>query len=325
MHYFLGIDTGGTKTHALIADESGRLVGFGEAGPGNHESVGYEGVVLALTQATNQALQSAGIERDQIAGAGFGIAGYDWPSERQPTLDAIAHLGLQCPLDVVNDAILGLIAGAEDGWGVVIDAGTGNNAKGRDRQGREGHSTGCGGYFGEYGGAGDVVWQAVVAINYEWTRRGPATALTPAFIKLLGAADIADLLEGLALEKYHLDASAARLVFQVAAEGDLPAQKGIAWIGRQHGEAAVGIIRQLDFQKENFDIVLIGSLFLGGPMLLDPMKEVILAEAPGARFVRLEAPPATGGVLLGMEQAGFDTHTVRPVLIRSAREHIAQL
>ncbi len=85
--FFLGVDTGATKTHALIADETGRVVGFGVAGPGNHESVGYEGVELALKTSVSQALAMAGLDVAQISGAGFGIAGYDWPSERQPTLE----------------------------------------------------------------------------------------------------------------------------------------------------------------------------------------------------------------------------------------------
>ncbi len=40
MRYFLGVDVGATKTHALIADEAGAGVGFGAGGPGNHEVVG---------------------------------------------------------------------------------------------------------------------------------------------------------------------------------------------------------------------------------------------------------------------------------------------
>ena len=34
MKYFLGVDIGGTKSHALIADENGQAVGFGQAGAG---------------------------------------------------------------------------------------------------------------------------------------------------------------------------------------------------------------------------------------------------------------------------------------------------
>ena len=76
----LGVDLGGSKSHALIADETGQALGFGEAGAGNHEVVGEAGRIEALRTITTQALAEAGITKDQIAGSGFGIAGYDWPS-----------------------------------------------------------------------------------------------------------------------------------------------------------------------------------------------------------------------------------------------------
>ena len=79
MKYYLGVDVGGTKTHALIADETGQAVGFGTGGPGNWEGVGYDGLTRVLLDAFARAAQQAGIGIDQIAGAGLGIGGYDWP------------------------------------------------------------------------------------------------------------------------------------------------------------------------------------------------------------------------------------------------------
>ena len=82
---------------------------------------------------TGQALAAAGLQIGDIAGAGFGVAGYDWPSERPPTIDAIASLGISAPVEAVNDTIIGLLAGAEQGWGVALVAGTSNNCRGWDR------------------------------------------------------------------------------------------------------------------------------------------------------------------------------------------------
>ena len=48
MKYFLGIDVGSSKTHAIIADESGRCVGFGKGWSGNHQGVGYDGLENVL-------------------------------------------------------------------------------------------------------------------------------------------------------------------------------------------------------------------------------------------------------------------------------------
>src|SRR5215212_8319035 len=136
MTYYLGVDIGGSKSHAMLADATGRVLGFGSAGAGNHEVVEYDGLAATLQEVTAHALAAAGLERAAIAGAGFGVAGYDWPCERQSTFDAIATLGLSAPVEAVNDTIIGLLAGAERGWGVALVAGTSNNCRGWDREGR---------------------------------------------------------------------------------------------------------------------------------------------------------------------------------------------
>jgi N-acetylglucosamine kinase-like BadF-type ATPase len=317
--FFLGVDIGGTKSHALVADEEGQVVGFGEGGAGNYEVVGWGGLRRTLEAVTKQARSSAGLGRSQIRGAGFGIAGYDWPGERAPTVEAIEALGLGAPYALVNDATIGLVAGASDGWGVVVVAGTSNNCRGRDQQGRTGRMTGCGPWFGEYGGAAELVAKSVQSVGLAWTKRGPETRLSEAFVRLAGAADVADLLEGLYLGRYHLSAGAAPLVFQVAEEGDGVAEEMVRWAGRELGSLANGVIRQLGFEEESFEVILSGSLYDGGPMLTDAMRETIEAIAPGARLVRLTVPPVVGGVLLGMEQVGLRSSSLRERLIGSTK------
>jgi len=318
--YFLGVDVGGTKTHALIAKENGQACGFGEAGPGNHEGVGYDGLAAAMQIATVRAVAQAGISIAHIAGAGFGIGGYDWPSEREPTLRAIQTLGLTAPLDAVNDTIIGLLAGAAEGWGIAVVAGTGCNCWGWDRDHqRIGRMTGMGWQMGEAAGAGELVEAALRCIARDWSRRGPSTRLTQAFVEWIGARDAEDLLEGITQARYSLNAEAAPLVFQVAAEGDGVARRTIEWAGRELGELAIGVIRQLDLEALEFDVVLVGSLYDGGALLTDVMRQAVHAVAPGAHFVRLTAPPAVGGVLLGMEQAGLNGRAVRERLIETTK------
>ena len=57
--YFLGIDIGATKSHALIADEDGQALGLGVGGPGNYESVGYDGLKRTLKAIVDEALSAA--------------------------------------------------------------------------------------------------------------------------------------------------------------------------------------------------------------------------------------------------------------------------
>ncbi len=318
--YFLGVDIGGTKSHALVADESGRALGLGTGSAGNYEVVGYAGLAATLNAITDKALSMARVSKGQLAGAGFGIAGYDWPSQREPTRQAIQTLGLSAPYEFVNDATIGLIAGATQGWGVAVVSGTSCNCRGRNRQGQEGRVIGGSFRFAEYGGASELVDKAVQAVALAWTQRSSATRLTEAFVRLTGATDALDLLEGLFLERYQLLAAAAPLVFQVAAEGDEVAQEIIRWAGRELGSLAIGVIRQLGIEQLDFEVVLIGSMFKGSSTLTEAMSAAVHTVAPQARLVRLTAPPVVGGVLLGMEQAGMQKAVLRQTLIDSATE-----
>ncbi|MFQ5420510.1 MAG: N-acetylglucosamine kinase [Anaerolineae bacterium] len=318
MRYFLGVDIGNTKSHALVADENGRCAGFGKAGPGSWEAVGWEAAQLVLHNIVDQALEWAGIEKKAIAGAGFGYAGYDWPEDRPGHVAMVESLRLQAPYALGNDTLVGLVAGAAKGWGVVVVAGTSNNCRGYDKHGREGRVTGTGSWFGEYGGAAEIVTKAIQAVAAAWTRRGPVTALSAAFVAQTGADDVLDLLAGLVRNRYQLSSAAAPVVFDVAAQGDPVAQEIVAWAGRELGSLAVGVIRQLDLSAETFDVVLSGSLYKGGDPLIEPMCQTIQAVAPGAHLVRLKVPPVVGGVLLGMKQVGLNTAPRRLPLLQSA-------
>ncbi len=309
MRYFLGADLGGTKTHMLIANEMGRVTGFGEGGPANHQSVGFDGMANSMITALEQALAMARIKRQDISGAGFGIAGYDWPSEKPAMLASVGQLGLQAPVALVNDAIPGLVAGAEAGWGVNVVSGTGCNCRGWDENHqREGRVTGYGIMMGEAAGSSELVYHAMQLVGYAWTKRGQQTALCDTFIKYAGADSLEDLLEGYTEGHYQIGAETAPLVFKTAYSGDPVASELINWAGNELGEMSCGVIHQLNFEKLSFDVVLSGSMFEGGELLVNPMRTKIQSTAPNARLVRLKVPPVLGAVLIGMEQANISNN-----------------
>ena len=323
MSYFLGADLGATKTHTLIVDETGRALGFGESGPGNHEDVGYDGMLEAMQEGLEQALRAAGLNRTELTGAGFGVAGYDWPSESAATTAVIDKLGLNAPYMHVNDTVPGLVAGSEEGWGVVVNSGTGSNCRGWDREHkREGRVTGHGVMMGEGAGASELIHRAMQVVGYAWSKRGPMTALADAFIQFAGAQDLEDLIRGYTTSEYSVGAEAAPLVFRVASEGDQVAQELIHWAGVENGEMANGVIRQLGFENLAFDVVMAGSMFEGGPMLVDPMRDTICKFAPGARLVRLRVPPVLGAVILGMEAANTKAS---PAIRKTMQESVSSI
>ena len=320
MKYFLGIDVGSSKTHALIVDETGRCAGFGRSGGGNHQGVGYDGLANVLRESFGGARAMSGMEAVSVTAAGFGVAGFDFPSDREPHLQAIASLGLSCPVEVVNDGMNGLLAGATRGIGVNVTAGSSNNCRGRGKNGKEGRIVGNGIMFGEFGGAYEIAARGLQMVNYAWIKRIPPTALTQIFIEAAGAKDEMDLMEGLSNNQYHLFPYLAVKVMEAARNGDAAACEVARWAGEELGWLAVSVARQIEIQDEEVEIVQSGSVFEAGELITDPMREVVLQHCPKAKMVQLEGPPVVGAVILGMEQAGFDGYAVRDNMVRTAKE-----
>ena len=316
MRYFLGADLGATKTHTLITDETGNALGFGESGPGNHESIGYDRMFEAMQDGMEQALRGASLKKADITGAGFGVAGYDWLSEYEATARTIDRLGLTAPYKFVNDTVPGLVAGSEEGWGVVVVSGTGSNCRGWDREHvREGRVTGHGVSMGEGAGGTELMHRCMQLVGYAWSKRGPMTKLADALVEYVGAKDLNDLIRGYTTNEFHIGAEAAPLVFRVAQAGDQVALDLIHWAGCELGEIANAVIRQLEFENLAFDVVMTGSMFEGGALLIEPMRETIHTLAPKAHLVRLTAPPVLGAVMLGMEAAGLHvTSSIRATM-----------
>lgn len=318
--YLLGIDTGTSKTHALITTCTGKVCGFGEAGCGNHEVVGLDGFIHAMDDAIKDALSMAEVKKDQIRGMGFGISGYDWPSEEPMMVKAIEALGIHSDYQFTNDVTVGLIAGATEGWGVAVDAGTGNNVRGRDRSGRIGRITGNSVWCGEIGGGGEMVWLASVAAIHAWTTRGPKTQLTQLFLEYAEVESEFELMQGLSTGQIHLPPILARDIFRLAREGDQVAVEIINTSAHELAANVNAVIRQLDLQKVNFDLVLIGSIFKAGEQVLQPFQQAVHNFAPGAKLVRLSVPPVVGSVLLAAETIGIVAQDIRQRIIHSLNE-----
>jgi len=304
-HYFLGVDVGNTKSHALITDEQGNVLGFGKAGCGNHEIIGYDLFAELIHFLVGEALISARISSRDVKAAGFGIAGYDWPSQYEPLYKGIQPLELGGPVVMVNDAVIGLVAGASQGWGIGLVAGTGSNCWGMDAQGRIGRMTGLSHLMDEGGGASSLVLWAVQAIGRAWTMRGPGTILTSIFLEQYGETEVIRLLQRLGDQEGLIDASLAPLVIGAGQMGDSVALGIIQRAVESLSSLCVGVARQLNLIDQKVDVVLIGSVFKAGEIFINPLNKCIFADLPQARLNRLDCPPVVGGVLLAMKEAGL--------------------
>jgi N-acetylglucosamine kinase-like BadF-type ATPase len=296
------VDGGGSKTHCIVLDAAGQLLGFGASGASNWESVGLDGTRSALAKALGAAADHAGASVDQIEGAVFGLGGVDWPSDVERLEPVIKSMGLGGPNLILNDTFVALRAGTDGDIGVVIVAGSGTTVAGRNQKGEMYRTLGQGGpLFDDFGSAPDVADRAIQAVARSFTGRGPATVLTDRLCGVTGTTDAARLLEGLSRGTIAVPA-AAPIVLREAEAGDEVSREIVRDVGTALGESAAVAIRRLHLQDEAFDVVLAGGLFRGLIELLwNSILERIHKVAPAARLLRLEAPPVAGAGLLALE------------------------
>jgi N-acetylglucosamine kinase-like BadF-type ATPase len=296
----LGVDGGGSKTHAAVCDEQGTLLGTGTAGPSNWETVGLRGACDSVGDAVDRALSGSDLRRADLDAAVFGLAGVDWPSDVARLESAFQPLALRNDPTIINDSFIALRAGVTAPWGVVVIAGTGTVVAGRNRAGKTFRTLGLGRVLGDEGSASDVSEAALRAVARAYVGRGPATSLSEGLCRLKGASTVAQLLEEFS-RGGEPEVHAAPLVLEHAARGDQAAVEIVEWAGRELGEAARAVATHLDMRSEPFELVLSGGLFHGVSELLERR---IAQEVPSALPTRLEVPPVAGALLTALEQLG---------------------
>ncbi len=309
----LGVDGGGTHTRALAARENGSVVGTGDAGASNQASVGPAAAAEALRQAIRRALAGAGASPEQVIGACLGLAGIDRPRDRDALRSSLGLLGLHCPMLTVNDAVAAW-AGATGGLpGVVVIAGTGSIAYGRDEAGAECRVGGWGAPFGDEGSAYFLGGQGMRAALRHIDGRGPTTALTAALRDHLAVDDPLDLgvgvrsLAGSTGSLTTAIASLAPVVISVAEEGDLVAQAIAQKAVEELLDLAQSCLRQLRLSGSSTTVVARGSVLttasgraetLIGRLLGQRLRDVIGVELRPARH-----PAVVGALILAWQAA----------------------
>ncbi len=150
----VGVDIGGSKTHAVLADGVGSVLAEATAGSANFESVPRTTALAELDSVFDQ-LGRTGIDVVCVGSAGINTADQERDlgtviAERAPGADVM----------VVHDTRL-ILAAADLDNGIAVISGTGSVAWGRAADGRTARSGGWGYLLGDEGGGYGLVRDAV--------------------------------------------------------------------------------------------------------------------------------------------------------------------
>ena len=193
MPYYLSIDGGGTKTTCAVGDDSSVLA-TASAGPSNIVRVGEATTRESLHQAVRQACAAAGITPSQVLRTCVGGSGAARPELAAIVREFLAEM-LSTPVDVVGDMQIALEAAFDQGPGVIVIAGTGSIAYGRDRQRKTVRAGGWGFAIGDEGSAHWIGRAAVIALLRASDQNEAAgdSALAAALFRAWGVRSLSDL------------------------------------------------------------------------------------------------------------------------------------
>jgi len=298
----LGIDGGGTKTTALLADGEGRILGRGFAGSSNYHTIGLAAAGEALLEGIRAAFAEAGEALRPVAAACLGLAGVDRPEDRELIRAWAREARVAEEVLVVNDGAIVLAAGTPDNWGVAVISGTGSIAWGRNPDGATARAGGWGHLLGDEGSGYAIALEALRAVARAADGRAPATALSEAILSRLGLPSPAALI-GYVYRRPLLPAEIAALaplVDRAAGEGDEVAAGILRRAGEELALAAATVAERLGLGRPRLPLALAGGVLRRSALVREELLAALEGRGWQAEPASVVDEPARGAVRLAL-------------------------
>ena len=299
----LGVDGGGTKTRAVIADSRQRVLGEAVAGPSNPLRVGLSDAAAAIKEAIDKACAEAGVQRSEIRAAEIGLAGVRRGDLRVRMREALSGLGIGS-LEVVTDSDIALFGATGGEPGLVVIAGTGSICCGINARGRHFCSGGWGPLAGDEGSGSWIARRALQAVAQASDGRGPKTRLAQAALDYFNSTTMDELALAIYAPSMTNErvAGLCRSVIEAAQADDEVAREIVLAAGRELGMAAAAVIRNLRLGEERFQVAYVGGVFAAGELVLEPLRRELSSVAPKAFIAPPHLSPAVAAARMAREQ-----------------------
>ncbi len=321
MRYVLGFDGGGTKTDCMLMDASGAVQGRAQAGPSNPLRVGFGAAMAALREAAKSATAQAGLASNaQATAICAGLAGAG-PAESSKKIYAL--LAAEFPeskVQVCTDIDL-TMAAAGDGPAIVVLAGTGSFAAGRNAAGETGRSGGYGSQIGDEGSAYDIGRRAVLWAMHENDRTGADSLLGQRVLRELACKNWSEVKER---AQGGADEVFPRLFAVVATVADWlvsPTEKAEETAARNSAKEilrtaaadlaglAENLAERLKLRGTRFTIAKTGGMIGRSKYLEAQLDEKLKSAFPQAEIGALRYSPAEAAARLALGMLTAETST----------------
>jgi N-acetylglucosamine kinase-like BadF-type ATPase len=306
----IGVDGGGTKTSAVLAeldsDGQPRILARGHSGPSNMRLAGQRRALASLGEAlapAREILAERGGPAD-IAVLALAGSGYD---DVQATIRSWADEHCLCRrLEIISDAAPVLAAGTPGRWGVALVVGTGSVAVGVDRQGRSITRGGWGHWYGDKGSGYDLGCRALAAVSEAEDGMGPETVLRERMLAYFGLEEPRRIIQTLYAggNVRSQIASAAPVVLAAADAGDIVAARIVQDCAGELIRLVTAVTCDLEFE-DAYPLALAGGVICGDAGYQARLEAGLRAINPAPGVVTRVPEPVLGCLRIG--HAHLDT------------------
>jgi N-acetylglucosamine kinase-like BadF-type ATPase len=299
MQLALGFDGGGTKTHCVLIDSQGRILAESRSGPSNPMRVGFGGALASMCDGARLALQTAGVSIDHLAAICAGNAGTGQPqaSERMKTL--LSQEFPRALVRICTDQELTLEA-AGDGPVVVLLAGTGSFAVGRDRAGQLVRIGGHGPLLSDEGSAYDVGRHAVMVGMRAFEKTQQDSPLGDRILSELGFASWQDLQARAAAAPDDVFPRVFPIVAAAAETGDIAARQILKIAAAELGSLVHDLVDRLQLGDQKFLLIKTGGMLCRSAYFDQLIDQRLREAAPNARFGALAITPGEAAARIAL-------------------------
>jgi N-acetylglucosamine kinase-like BadF-type ATPase len=299
MPHFLGIDGGGSKTTCLLGDERALLASATAAGS-NPIRVGSDRSRQALHAVVREACAAAQVAPSEIARTCIGMAGAARPQIEKQVRDMLAEL-VGGEIEVTGDMAIALEAAFRGAPGLIVVAGTGSIAYGRNGRGEIARAGGWGFAISDEG-SGHWIGRAAVAAAMRSHDLGENSVLISSIMNTwhLGSRD--DVLRAANATPPPDFAELFPLVLAAAAGGDSRANEILTHAAMELAQLARIVADRLWRGGQAFRVALTGGVFQHSPLVRQVFCNSLRSLHPQVEIESKVVKPAQGALWLARKQ-----------------------
>jgi len=301
----IGIDGGGSKTHAIVADEQGRTIAE-TVGPGSAVKPGQaEDSANVIAEVVRDALASCEMTHVLPRAICVGVAGAGREAQREELWQALVNREIATEIVIHSDFSIALDDAFGDGPGILLISGTGSVAFGRSPTGTTARCGGWGPVCGDEGSGAWIGRRALSVVTASSDGREPETGLTGAILTAAQLNETSDLVEWASSATPATLATLAPVVMSVAESGDLRANALVTLAVEELVLHIRALARQLfGDERAAVGVALSGGMLQRGSALRKRLEHRLKSSVPGAQVRTEPVIAARGAVRAALRSVG---------------------